>query len=337
MTSQQDRIEIIDCTIRDGGYAIDFAFSAADTRAVTKGLVAGGIRWMEVGHGIGLGGSRHDIPAKESDVAYIEAVRDVDASLNIGAFYIPGVGTLQDIEDATNAGMNFIRIGSDVTRIKDTRHAVDHALGLGLYVCVNLMKTYAVSPDELSAIAAELSDWGFNCLTVVDSAGCMSPRDVARYVRATRQNCDMAIGFHGHNNFCVANANCLVAVEMGATLVDTSLRGMGRSAGNAQTETVAHLLALDGHTQSYDPFALMEAAESVILPLMRHPQGLSPMELVTGMSKFHSSFLPHFESAANRHNVNLYRLIMDVSAINCVNPSKELIESKAAALAKGAA
>ena len=192
------------------------------------------------------------------------------------------------------------------------------------------MKTYAVSVSEFSQIAARVQGWqSVDTICVVDSAGCMLPDEVASYVRAARQSCNLGIGFHGHNNLGMANANGLAAVEQGARFVDGTLRGIGRSAGNAQTEILAYALQKAGHETGVDPVSLFNAITTYLEPLLLQPQGIPPLEVLYGMTQFHSSLLPKFKRALTKFDVDLKRLIMAVSKVDCVNPSDELIESAA--------
>jgi 4-hydroxy 2-oxovalerate aldolase len=324
------KITLLDCTLRDGGYPINFQFTARDTRVLCEGLDRAGIRMIEVGHGLGLGAS---VPANcvafERDENYIAAAKASVREARIGCFFIPDIGTSVDLSRAAAAGLDFVRIGSDPTGILAARSAVDDAKAHGLDVSINIMKSYAVTPSELAALGAKMLGWGLECISVVDSAGCMLPSEVKGYVAALRDVIDLPIGFHGHNNLGLANANCLVAVEAGATVIDGTLRGMGRGAGNAQTEVLAHLLPASGHGCGADPFVLFHLVENQVTPLMEHPSGLAPVDVVSGMAKFHSSYLPIFQGACDRYRVDLKRLIVAVSKINCINPTEELIASVA--------
>lgn len=327
MDPKDSNVQLLDCTLRDGSYANNFQFTARDTRNICKGLERAGITHIEVGHGLGLGASspRNGV-AFESDNDYIEAAASVVSSAQIGAFYIPGIGLTDRLEDAARAGLDFIRIGANATDIASTISHVEAALSLGLDVHLNLMKTYAVPPSEILRQLRSVSDLDIASVYIVDSAGCMLPNHVNEYVEALRSE-DWIVGFHGHNNLDLANANCLASLESGAQFVDASLCGMGRSAGNAQTEVLCWLMAKAGYKINVDPFVLFNLVEKIIKPLMIHPQGRSVLEVVTGMSRFHSGFLPRFKRATNEYDVDIYRLIQTVSQVDCVDPSEELIWS----------
>ena len=72
----------------------------------------------------------------------------------------------------------------------------------------------------------------------------MLPNDVKKYIEEVKKavNKKFLIGFHGHNNLGLANANCLSAIDAGANIIDSSIMGMGRSSGNAITEMLIAIL-----------------------------------------------------------------------------------------------
>jgi len=330
-SSLPSRAVLLDCTLRDGSYAVNFQFTKRDTARLCAAIEQAGIEYIEIGHGLGLGasGPKHGV-AFESDDDYMAAAAENVKSAKWGTFFIPGVGTHDDIRKALDYGIGFLRIGSDVETFEKMLPFAKQAKEAGLLVCANLMKTYAVDANEAARVTKAIDAWGLcDCVYLVDSAGCMMPEDVREYVDAMKQASACDIGFHGHNNLDLANANCLVALEAGAVYVDGSIRGMGRSAGNAQTEVLAFLLKKRGYEIHADPFVLFEAGEKVILPLNVQAQGLPPLDIVIGMARFHSSHMPRFKRAAEEHEIDLRRLILEVSAIDCVKPSDDLIQSVA--------
>jgi 4-hydroxy-2-oxovalerate aldolase len=330
------RAILLDCTLRDGSYAVNFQFTRRDTARLCATLDQAGIQMIEVGHGMGLGASsvRNGV-AFETDEEYMSAAAENVKRAKWGAFFIAGIGSADDIRRALDHGIGFLRIGSEVEEFRSMMPFAEQAKAAGLLVCANLMKTYAASSQEVARVTGEIERWGIvDCVYVVDSAGCMMPGEVREYVDAMKQAGACDIGFHGHNNLDLANANCLVALEAGALYIDGSIRGMGRSAGNAQTEVLAYLLKQRGFDLGIDCFSLFEAGEKVIQRLNVQPQGLPPLDIVIGMARFHTAHLPRFKRAAEAHNIDLRRLILEVSAIDCVKPSDDLIDSVAKDLAR---
>src|SRR5579863_10394831 len=88
------RVEILECTLRDGSYAVDFKFTENDTAILAGVLNRLGFRWIEVGHGIGLGAAqagKGTMPT--TDERLIEAAKRAAPTAQIGSFFIPGIGT----------------------------------------------------------------------------------------------------------------------------------------------------------------------------------------------------------------------------------------------------
>ena len=116
------RIEILECTLRDGSYAVDFKFTERDTALLAGVLSKLGFKWIEVGHGLGLGAARAgkgSMPA--SDERLIESAKRAataaftappmssplssqssspSPSPKIGSFFIPGIGAADDLKRA---------------------------------------------------------------------------------------------------------------------------------------------------------------------------------------------------------------------------------------------
>lgn len=320
-------INIIENTLRDGSYVVGFQFNEQHTNDISTGLDKLGFKYIEVGHGLGLGAwdQKKCGLAAENDVTYISAARTAAPNAIITAFFIPGIGSEEDIRIAKDNGLDFIRIGTNINTFQNTLPYAKLAKKLDLRIAINLMKSYAVKPYEYSKIVQQIDEWGLaDVVYLVDSAGCMFPYEVHEYIDRTIQKVTTNIGFHGHNNLSMGVANSIQAIKSGACFVDTCVRGMGRSAGNAQTEIMVYLLSRLGIDLGIDLYQLYDFADNVILPLMPRPQGLSSEEVHIGVSKFHSSFMPRVDKALERFDVDKKRLIKNTSDIDCLNPSQEL-------------
>jgi isopropylmalate/homocitrate/citramalate synthase len=183
-----NRVEILECTLRDGSYAVDFKFTERDTE-VLAGVLAGlGFRWIEVGHGLGLGAAQAGkgaMPA--SDERLIEAAKRAAPHAMIGSFFIPGIGKKEQLRSARSAGLDFVRIGYNAPEVEEAYPYVEFARELGLIPCLNFMKTYGVTPAEFARRRSwRESKAGAEVIYCVDSAGSMFPEDVRRYMIGAR-------------------------------------------------------------------------------------------------------------------------------------------------------
>jgi 4-hydroxy-2-oxovalerate aldolase len=336
---QSKSVTILDCTLRDGSYVVRQQFTAADTGRICAALEAGGVREIEIGHGFGLGASGHRLGiAAASDEEYVAAAARSLRRARFGMFYIPGIGTTAHLDMAREHGMHFVRMGTNVHQHQDARRHIEHARRIGLQVSYNAMKSYLASPEALRDAMCNTVAWGAQAVYVVDSAGTLIPNEVKAYVRALADSVGTPIGFHGHNNLMLANANCLAAWEEGATLFDGTLQGIGRSGGNAQSEILALVFERMKVDTGIDVRQLLDAGERLVRPLMgAEGGGATSLNVVIGMAAFHSSYLDRVNAAAQRFGVDLQDLILAVCELDRVDPSAALIQQAALELARHAA
>src|SRR4029077_4570017 len=110
--------EILEVTLRDGSYLIDFQFTAEDTATIASALETAGFRWIEVGHGVGLNASTAGMGrAAATDEEYLEATAQALKFARWGMFFIPGIGRAEDLRLAARYKMAFVRIGTNITEI----------------------------------------------------------------------------------------------------------------------------------------------------------------------------------------------------------------------------
>jgi 4-hydroxy 2-oxovalerate aldolase len=317
--------KILECTLRDGSYAVDYQFTAADCGKLCAALDSAGFELIEIGHGVGLGGSGPKYgQAAATDEEYCRAAASAVKRARFGAFFIPGIGTREHLDMARSHGMGFIRIGTNITQVDEARPFIEHAKKLGFEVSYNAMKSYVLGPKEFAATIRKPWEWGADSVYLVDSSGGMTPDDVRAYMKLMRAAVECDLGFHGHNNFMLANANNMAAVDEGATLVDSTLQGMGRSSGNAQTEIMAILLQKRGFSQGVDVMRCLEIGETLIRPRMKSG-GVTALEVVVGLAQFHSSFMERIEHVAAKTGADIKRLILAVSRVDKINPTEDLM------------
>jgi len=233
-----NRVQILDCTLRDGGYYTNWDFDNSLLDIYFKSLSKLPIDIVEVGY------------------------RSLPQVNYVGEFFYCPQFVLKEIRKALPTKKIAIMLNE-----RDNFPEQMPALLGHLHDCIDIVRM-AVDPDrfdsglKLAAAVKELGfEVGFNLMymsdvmnspavfakfpqmngvvdyfSLVDSFGGVYPDDVRDAVIKCRELLHMPIGFHGHNNLELALINSLTAVEAGASIIDATITGMGRGAGNLKTE-----------------------------------------------------------------------------------------------------
>lgn len=329
-------MKLLDCTLRDGGNVVGKGFNAELTKLMIEGLIASNIKVIELGNCLGIGAYEAAASiAPCTDDEYLSMIRSYTDQAELGMFMGWKNGNEKNIHKAKDGGLHFLRVGANAGDGEMAYEAVQRVKEAGLCCRYSMMKAYILTPEELAEEAVMLEKAGLDEITIMDSAGTMMPDEVTAYVNAMTEKVRIPVAFHGHNNLGLSVANALAAQEAGAEVFDCGLLGMARSAGNCATELAAAAFQRKGFLEEIDLLKLLQFEEEQLIPAMAqygYHTAVSPYDLILGLAGAHSSFTKLFEAIAVEKNVNLYRLVLEVSKINRKNPDRLLIEQIADAL-----
>lgn len=320
---------ILDVTLRDGSYELDFQVSTQDEILVGTALEKAGIEYIEIGHGQGLNASSpKNGVARCTDLEYLVAAEENFHKTKYGFFCIPGIARLEDLTLLKNHGGSFVRVGAncDLKSQEGTAPFIERAKELGLIVFANYMKTYCASPDVFEKCVRISDKAGADYLTIVDSAGCMFPEDIKMYYDIIKNTAtrDVGVGFHGHDNLGYAVYNTVYAATIGCEFIDTSLQSLGRGAGNASTEQVIAVLQKKYGIDTYSLPDLMHFSEEYLRPMVKF-KGVSGLDTYCGIAGFHSGYMNSIRKVAKEFNVSPYTLIVAYCKHDRIYMNEELL------------
>jgi 4-hydroxy 2-oxovalerate aldolase len=244
----QNTLKILDCTFRDGGYYNNWYFEPKTVQRYLSSMSSSGIDVVEIGF---------RMPAQNAfcgPFAYCtdEFLRNLEmpSNLTIGVMinakdFISSQKSSKDLviqsfTCASESPVKVVRIAAHFRELKDSEEIAKSLHGLGYKVGFNLMQSTGKTPQELAAAAKEIDSW--QCVQVLyfaDSFGNMKPPQIREMVESLRGGWRGDFGIHTHDNMGLALSNSLEALSNGITWIDSTVLGMGRGAGNTQTE---HLL-----------------------------------------------------------------------------------------------
>lgn len=331
-------IRIIDVTLRDGMHAVSHQLTPEQMATIAAGLDKAGVGTIEVGHGDGLGGSSLQYGfARATDKEYLQAISKAIKNAKIDVLLIPGIGTIENLEEAMEYGVKTVRVATHVTEADVGAQHIAFAKKHGLEAIGFLMMSHMASPEKVAEQAKLFESYGADAVYVTDSAGAMAPNEVKARISALHEGIALPIGFHAHNNLGLAVGNTLAAVEAGATIIDGSVRGLGAGAGNTQLEVLVAVLKRLGYDTGIDLYSIMDVGEQLIDPIMQRPQIITNAALAIGYAGAYGSFLLHAQRAAEKFGVDARDILIEMGRRKTVGGQEDLIIDVAIDLAKSQA
>lgn len=260
---------LIDTTLREGAQAPVPYLSASQKAALVAAIAAIGVDEIELGHAV------TELAYGAEPLAELMAVAAEVAPLLRRAIWCRA--RPDDIRAAAALGPDVVSFALPVSdrhlanrlnrdrawALAEVGRLVDVARDAGVrYVSIGLEDASRADVDFLLDVAAAASAAGADRVRIADTVGVLSPGLLAEVVSAVRSRFDGDVGVHLHNDFGMATAGAIAAIEAGAAWADVSLLGMGERAGIAHTEEVAAFLTLQG-SADYDLHAARQAAETL--------------------------------------------------------------------------
>lgn len=239
--------QLLDCTLRDGGYYTDWDFCSDIVDSYIESMNKLPIDYLELGY--------RNNPDKEY----------------LGKFGYCPVSVLTEIRKNSTKKLA-VMLNEKSTKPEDLKQLTEPIKGLvdmiriavdpkNLLRAIELAKAVKTQGFEVGFNIMYMSKWGgyeefyeqlpdlngvVDILNMVDSFGGIMPDEVEIIVKQLREIVDCKIGFHGHNNLQMGLANTLKAIETGVDSVDATILGMGRGAGNLNTELLLSYLNKKG-------------------------------------------------------------------------------------------
>jgi 4-hydroxy-2-oxovalerate aldolase len=331
-------LRVVDTTLRDGSHAIRHQFTVEQVRTVAHALDRAGVWAIAVGHGDGLGASsiQYGRPL-HSDAELLAAAASVVERAHIAVAILPGIGTRRDLEMAREAGASVARVSTVCTEADIGVQHLRLARELGMTAHTHLNTAHLLDPAGLAEQARIVADAGSTGVFIVDSAGAFLTDDVRRRVLTLREALPtgVAVGIHEHNNLSLAVANSAAAIAEGATLVDTSLAGLGAGAGNCQTEVLVAVLERMGIATGIDLWALQDVADQVVrAEVMQRPIEIDRLTATMGYAAVPASYLLHAIRAGERFGIDPRDLIVELGRRRVVVGQEDAIIGIAAEMSQ---
>ena len=284
--------DILDCTIRDGGYLNDWKFSKELVREVYRSLSKAGVPVMEIGFRATEKYFDRDKygPWRFSGEDLLrETINGIDGAklALMGDF---GKVSADDFLPRRESVVDMVRIASHKNDIMEAVRLLGKIKDKGYKVSLNAMGYSNYSKPEQKRFASIIKKAGLDYVYVVDSYGSVFPNEIEALIAPLLGIRGTKVGFHPHNSLQMAFANTLEAVRCGADIVDSTFYGIGRGAGNLPTEIIVLYKELLGDRR-YNAIPILNCIDKYLLPIKKEIDwGYQLPFMLSGMYKCHPNY-----------------------------------------------
>ncbi|MDA3882647.1 MAG: aldolase catalytic domain-containing protein [Bacteroidales bacterium] len=262
-------LKVLDCTIRDGGLMNKWQFDKKLVKDVYQACVAAGVDYMEIGYISSEDQFSRDEfgPWKfcaEKDVREVVGENKTNTKLSVMA----DIGRIkyEDIRPKKESVIDMFRVACYDYQIDKAIDMAHHVMDKGYEATINLMAVSTVAERKLDEVLKDVSKSRVKIFYLVDSFGSMYSEDIQHLMNKYQKALPgVTIGFHGHNNLQLAFANTIECIIQGANMLDATMLGIGRGAGNCTLELLLSFLK----NPKYKLRPVLSAIETHLRPLQK--------------------------------------------------------------------
>jgi 4-hydroxy 2-oxovalerate aldolase len=268
--SYRPEIKVLDCTIRDGGLMNNHHFEDKVVKAVYDACCEGGIDYMELGYKA----SRKLIsPGEHGKWKYCveddmrRVLGDNPNGLKLAVMAdAERCDYHEDILPKKESIFSMVRVATYINQIPAALDMVKDAHDKGYETTLNLMAASIVPEPELNEGLELMAGSETKAIYLVDSFGALYSEQVHYMMKKYLCYCKskkIEVGMHAHNNLQLAYANTIEAIIEGANMLDATMAGLGRGAGNCPMELLIGFL----HNPKYKLRPLLKCIQETIEPM----------------------------------------------------------------------
>ncbi|MDE7291272.1 MAG: aldolase catalytic domain-containing protein [Treponemataceae bacterium] len=291
-----DKFNILECTLRDGGYITGWHFEKKMMADTVRKLIEANLDFVEVGY------LNHKLYEENtSQFNNIEQISEILPSKKERENTV--IIAMADVQQFLPEDLTpFSGKSIDGIRVVFYKHQIEEALKMceavsknGYKLFVQPMVTIDYTVDEYASLIARVKALKPYAVSIVDSFGYMIKSDFRNYFKILDNLLppETIIGFHSHNNMNLAFITAQDILEYQTTrrlVIDSSLYGMGRGAGNLNTELICNYYnKLFG--DKYNINKILSLISDYIMPINQKTKwGYSPYMFITGLYHYHPNF-----------------------------------------------
>lgn len=320
-------VKLLEVTLRDGGYVNDFNFDNNTSRSIIKSLQDANIDFVE----IGILGKTQDVESTKfnsiNDAEKLIEDLDNDQKYVIMANY----SDIDKFEFSEAKKIKYIRIAFFKPDCYKALECSELLKDLGFNVFLQAMATHMYTNEELIKFILEVNKVKPYSFSLVDSFSTFYDDDIEKYYNIINNYLDVNIvfGFHGHNGLQLANSNSIKFINLANNrdvIIDSSVYGMGRGAGNASTELLTKYLN-EKNLADYDIFKILDIYNNYLQNIYNKSKwGYELKHYISSLNKVNPAYIWYLNNININNTYMINYILKQIPENKKHNLDIELIE-----------
>ncbi len=308
-----NRISVLDCTLRDGGYINDFHFGYAVMKDIIDKLSKACVDIIECGF---LKSGAYD--RDDSLFGNVEVIKELITKKYPGRMYVAmlqyGAMMSEEISRCEHDSIDGIRITFHEHEMDGAFVLAEELMHKGYKIFMQPVGTTTYSDQKLLKLIESMNNLKPYAFYIVDTLGMMYKNDLLRMYDLIDRNLDdmISIGFHSHNNLQLSFSNAQQLIDLNSArqiIIDSSIYGLGRGAGNLNTELITQYINSNFGFQ-YENIEILEIIDEYIRPMrMIYSWGYDAAYYIASTAGCHPNYASFLLNKQTLHVQNIYAIL----------------------------
>ncbi|TKX29193.1 3-hydroxy-3-methylglutaryl-CoA lyase [Campylobacter sp. MIT 12-5580] len=308
-------VKILDCTLRDGGYINNWEFKDSHIVKILNALNLAKIDIIECGYLSNKTTKTHDCTLFQNLQTLKYFTQELSPKIQKVVMINLGDFDISSLPKRDKSIIDGIRLAFHKENLQTALIQAKSLKKLNYKVFFQPMITKRYSDLEFLHMIEEVNKLNPYAFYLVDSFGSMNLKEFMRYFILADNNLDknISLGYHSHNNMQLAFSNAIFLCSQNLKrelIIDSSIYGIGRGAGNLNTELIADFCnkELERH---YNIMPLLEIIDNLLQTLMsKHSWGFSPSQYLSASLNLHPNYASYL-TRKNTNNVSILKQILE--------------------------
>lgn len=327
-----NKINVLDCTLRDGGYINQWQFGRSNIKTIISKLIESNVDIIECGF-LTEKKERNDDSSLFDTVEKIKEYLDDDKRDNLVVCMINfGEYDIHHLPENDATSVDGIRVAFHKKDIVDALKFCEGVVQKGYKLFMQPMVSVSYTDEEFIQLINASNKITPYAFYIVDSFGVMKRKDIMRLYYLVDHNLDknIYVGYHSHNNIQMAYSNAQALVELKTErklIIDSSVFGMGRGAGNLNTELFIEYLN-ESNGENYKTKPLLQIIDKILWPVYLNKYwGYSLPHYISAIHNCHPNYATHLDEKNTLTIENINEILSNLESTKKNSFDKVYIEN----------